>query len=58
MRPDLDGKVFDKQSDQKSRMDKGTKDREASFNYPLASALSTQAYCYVQCGLNYKSFGF
>ena len=28
MRPDLAGKVFDKRSDQKSRMDKGIKERE------------------------------
>ena len=28
MRPDLAGKVFNKRSDQKSRMDKGIKERE------------------------------
>ena len=35
MRPDLVGKVFDKQSDQKSRRDKGSKERELTIENKL-----------------------
>ena len=43
MRPDFVGKAFDKQSDHKSRIDKGTKEREFVTKTSSSSKLPRKA---------------